>query len=42
VDIEDRIEAIEAKLKKTQTVAGAAFGLAVVVAVFAFIQLMSN
>ncbi len=42
MDIEQRIEELEQKLKKTQATAGAALGLAMVTAAYAFVQLMSN
>ncbi len=40
--MEQRIQAIEEKLHKAQLAAGIALGLAMVVAVHAFVQLMSN
>ncbi len=42
MDMEQRIQAIEEKLHKAQLAAGIALGLAMVVAVHAFVQLMSN
>ena len=42
MEIEQRVENLEVQLKKTQLVAGIALGLAIAVAAFAFVQLMSN
>ena len=42
MDIEQRIEALEKKVYKAQMVAGIALGLAMVVAIYAFVQLLSN
>ena len=42
MDIEQRFQALEKKVYKAQLVAGIALGLAMVVALFAFVQLMSN
>ena len=42
MDIEQRIEKLEGKVYKAQMVAGIALGLSTVVALFAFVQLMSN
>ena len=42
MDIEQRIQALEQKVYKAQMVAGIALGLSMVVALYAFVQVMSN
>ncbi len=42
MDIEERIQVLEEKVRKTQMVAGIALGLTMVVGLLAFVQLMSN
>ena len=42
MDIEQRIEALERKVYKAQMVGGIALGLSMVLAMYLFVQLMSN
>ena len=42
MDIEQRIEALERKVYKAEKVGGSALGLSMLLAMYVFVQLMSN